>query len=67
MADGYYYFFSEKQKTLRSKIDRNPTFFARISGKVVECTERNLERSPQGAFDDYVYLGQGEYLGNKAI
>jgi len=67
MVDGYYYFFSEKQKKLRAVIDKNPTFFARIGGKVVECTERNAEKLPAAAFDDYVYLGQGEYLGNKAI
>jgi len=51
----------------RSKIDKNPTFFAQISGKVVDCTERNTEKRPAGAFDDYVYLVQGEYIGDRAI
>jgi hypothetical protein len=63
--DGYYYYFSAKQKKLRSVIDKHPTFFARIGGKVVECTERNTEKRPAGAFDDYIYLGQGEYIGDR--
>jgi len=64
MVDGYYYFFSAKQKAIRSRIDKHPTFFARIGGKVVECTERNTEKRPAAGFDDSVYLGQGEYLGS---
>jgi len=67
MVDGYYYFFSEKQKRQRAVIDKHPTFFARIGGKVMECTERNTEKMPAAGFDDYVYLGQGEYLGNEAM
>lgn len=65
MVDGYYYFFSEKQKKIRGAIDKNPTFFALIGGKVMECTERNIDKKPAAAFDDYVYLGQGVYLGKK--
>jgi len=64
MADGYYYFFSAKQKKHRSVIDKHPSFFALIGGKVVECTERNTEKRPAAGFDDSVYLGQGEYLGS---
>ncbi|OPY50819.1 MAG: hypothetical protein A4E48_01746 [Methanosaeta sp. PtaU1.Bin060] len=63
--DGYYYYYSEKQKKVRSAIDDHPTFFAKINGKVMECTERNTEKRPASAFDDYIYLGQGEYIGNK--
>jgi len=61
--DGYY-FFSEKQKKIRSAIDEYPAFFALIGGKVVECTERSTSPKPSGPFDDYVVLGRGVYLGN---
>ena len=61
--DGYY-FFSDKQKKIRSAIDKHPTFFAMIVGKVVECTERSTSPKPSGPFDDYVVLGRGVYLGN---
>jgi len=62
--DGYY-FYSEKQKKIRSAIDKHPTFFALIGGKTVECTERSSTPKPSGPFDDYVNLGRGIYLGSK--
>ncbi|HOV82893.1 MAG TPA: hypothetical protein PLQ01_09510 [Methanothrix sp.] len=62
MTDGYY-FYSEKQKMLRSRIDPHPTFYAMIGNKIVECTERSNSPHPACSFDDYVHLGRGTYLG----
>ena len=62
--DGYY-FYSKKQKKIRSAIDKHPTFFALIGGKEVECTERSTTPNPTGPFDDYVFLGRGVYIGDK--
>ena len=62
--DGYY-FFSEKQKKIREMVDSSPTFFARIGGKVVECTERSSSPKPSGPFDDYKSYGRGIYIGEK--
>ena len=62
--DGYY-FYSEKQKKIRARIDSTPSFFARVGGKIVECTERSTSPSPSGPFDDYVLLGRGTYIGSK--
>ena len=62
--DGYY-FFSEKQKKIREMVDPSPTFFARIGGKVVECTERSSSPKPSGPFDDYKSHGRGVYIGEK--
>ncbi len=62
--DGYY-FYSEKQKSIRKMVDSSPTFFARVGSKIVECTERNSSPKPSGPFDDYVFYGRGIYIGDK--
>ena len=62
--DGYY-FYSEKQKKIRARIDSSPSFFARVGGKIVECTERGTSPNPSGPIDDYVLLGRGTYIGSK--
>ena len=50
---------------IREMVDSSPTFFARIGGKVVECTERSSSPKPSGPFDDYKSYGRGIYIGEK--
>ena len=63
-----FFFYSAKQKNVIDRGDfsyphhqNNPTFCKLDDGRIVEYTEWCDTDTPFGEWDDYVFLGEGEY------
>ena len=64
MAIEGYFFYSEKQKKEQCGAEDNKENYCKLknSGEIVEYTEmRTSTNKPFGDWDDYIYLGWGEY------
>lgn len=63
-----HYWYSEKQREARcrfSELQGRHRNYAMIDGKEVEYTEATQKKRPFGKWDDYKYLGYGEYSRSK--
>ncbi len=60
---GYFWYSKEQRKTIDLLNIAHPiTNYCQLdNGKIKEYTEWTLDNKPSGKWEDYVFLGHGEY------
>lgn len=56
-----YFWYSEKQAQLIWKLQGHKNYCQLDNGEIKHYTEMNDNDKPGGRWDDYVFLGHGEY------